>query len=290
MSVPRLLRSPEGEPILEWRGRGYDLLRWSAAQGLPTELVPLLASGALSAPRLASKLPGEGDDPWVEVPLPRTPLLPPLLPREVGKVLCLGKNFRAHAAEFGEEVPEEPLFFAKLPETLTGSGATVVVRSWFEGRVDHEAELALVIGQGGADLSEDTALEHVAAWTIANDLTARTLQGADRKKGYPWLRGKNMDGFLPLGPALVPAGFLDPHALQVTCTVNGEVRQDANTRDLVVGIGAALAYLSKHLTLNPGDLVLMGTPEGVGPLQDGDQVSCSIDPIGHLNTILHRPR
>ena len=124
---------------------------------------------------------------------------------------------------------------------------------------------------------------------VINDLTARSLQGADRKQGYPWLRGKNMDGFLPLGPCLVPAGFLDPHDLVVRCTVQGEVRQEASTRDLVVRIPEALAWLSRHLTLRPGDLVLMGTPEGVGPLEDGDLVTCTIPGIGSLETRILRP-
>lgn len=288
--VPRLHRLPSGALRLEWGAAWYDLDAWLAREGLPRSLGAALATGALHADQLRERLPGCGPvEEWEPVPAPERPFAPPLDAREVGKVLCLGKNFRAHAAEFGEEVPTEPMFFAKLPETLVGDGATVEVRSWYRGRVDHEAELALVIGQEARDLEPGEALACVAALTVANDLTARSLQGADRKQGYPWLRGKNMDGFLPLGPALVPSGFLDPHDLNVTCTVGNEVRQDASTRDLVVRIPEALAWLSRHLTLRPGDLVLMGTPEGVGPLEDGDVVRCSIPPIGSLLTTVRRP-
>ena len=221
-------------------------------------------------------------------------LLPPLDPARVGKLLCLGKNFRAHAEEFGEEVPEEPLFFAKLPETIVASGAEVRVPSWYTRRVDHEAELAVVIGADGKDIAPERAFEHVAGYTVANDLTARSLQGDDRARGHPWLRAKNLDGFCPLGPCLVPRDALDVSDLRVTARVRvagaeeDELRQDASTRDLVVDVPRALAWLSRHLTLRRGDLVLMGTPAGVGPLGDGDRVVCAVEGIGELETLIRR--
>ena len=247
----------------------------------PLDVVALLCDGGLRQADLAQRMAAA---PSMAAP---TRWLPPV-PRG-GKILCLAKNYVKHAREFGAEAPKEPIFFAKLPDTLVAHGDDVVIPSWLETRVDHEAELALVIGEEARDLEPGEALACVAALTVANDLTARSLQGADRKQGYPWLRGKNMDGFLPLGPALVPSGFLDPHDLNVSCTVGNEVRQDASTRDLVVRIPEALAWLSRHLTLRPGDLVLMGTPEGVGPLEDGDVVRCSIPPIGSLLTTVRRP-
>jgi len=207
----------------------------------------------------------------------------------VGKVLALGKNFRAHAAEFGEEVPEEPLFFNKLPETLTPHGSTVTVPSWYQARVDHEAELVVVIAREGKEIPIERTMEHVAGYSVANDLTARTLQKDDRGKQFPWFRAKNLDGFLPVGPCFVPEGALEVDRLRVSASVNGELRQDANTADMVVDIPNALAYLSRHLTLHPGDLVLMGTPEGVGPLHDGDEVICSVEGIGALRTRIARP-
>ena len=230
-----------------------------------------------------------------EVEPPRE-LLPPVDPARVGKILCLGKNFRAHAEEFGEPVPAEPLFFAKLPETIVPHRATVEVPAWCGHRVDHEAELAVVIGRAGKAIAPEEALRHVAGYTVANDLTARSLQGDDRARGHPWLRSKNLDGFCPLGPCLVPREALDATDLRVTARVwragsnEAELRQDARTRELVVGIPAALAWLSKHLTLRPGDVVLMGTPAGVGPLEDGDRVVCEVEGIGELETLVARPR
>lgn len=219
-------------------------------------------------------------DEGVGLPLPR---------RSVGKILALGKNFRAHAEEFGEQVPEEPLFFNKLPETLVPHGATVAVPSWYTGRVDHEAELAVVIGRTGRAIERAHALEHVAGYTVANDLTARSLQGHDRKLGYPWFRSKNLDGFCPLGPVFVPRDFLAIEDLRVTAHVDGELRQDASTRDWIVDVPHALEFLSRHLTLHRGDLVLTGTPAGVGPLVHGSRVVCGVEGIGALATVIARP-
>ena len=182
------------------------------------------------------------------------------------------------------------MFFNKLPETLVPSGASVRVQPWYDGRVDHESELCVVIGRAGSCIEAGRALEHVAGYTLANDLTARTLQGKDREQKYPWFRGKNMDGFCPLGPCFVPRDFLDTSDLRVQCKVNGKLKQDATTKDFVVGIPQALEWLSKHLTLRPLDLVLMGTPAGVSALGDGDQVECSITGIGTLTTRILRPK
>jgi 2-keto-4-pentenoate hydratase/2-oxohepta-3-ene-1,7-dioic acid hydratase in catechol pathway len=256
------------------------------------DLVGLLAADFFSAPRLDPYLV-EGA--WRERPAPQR-VLTPLDPRAVGKVLALGKNFRAHAAEFGEEPPSEPMFFAKLPETLSAGGASVRVPGWYDGRFDHEAELAVVIGRGGTDIAPERAFEHVAGYTLANDLTARTLQGRDRKQGHPWLRAKNFPGACPLGPCLVPRDHLDVSDLRVTCRVRRagaeawDLRQDASTRDWIHDIPAALAWLSRHLPLNPGDVVLMGTPEGVGPLEHGDTVVVAAEGIGELVTPIERPR
>lgn len=273
----------------------WDLGAYLERTGRSTDLVDLFEDGWLAADQLEPRLPRSGGEGWVALDCELVDGVPqdvdvPLDPHRVGKVLALGKNFLAHAREFGEEVPKEPMFFNKLPETLVANGSEVSVPAWYTQRVDHEAELALVIGLGGRDLAPEDAFEHVAGYTVANDLTARSLQGADRKLGYPWLRGKNMDGFLPLGPCFVPRDFLDVSELRVTAKVNGELRQDASTRDWVVPIPEALAWLSKHLTLYPGDVVLMGTPAGVGPLLDGDRVECAVEGIGTLSTIIRRPQ
>lgn len=287
MSTPicRIYRRPGGlrgfgELVLELDGRAYDLTD-SGAMGLPERL-----RAADASPDALRKLALEGRLPEAAPIDPSEELLPPVLPREVGKILALGKNFKEHAAEFDEDVPTDPMFFNKLPETIVGHRATVTVPAWYTARFDHEAELALLIGKPGRDIDPARAFEHVTAYTVANDLTARTLQGEDRQLKYPWFRAKNFEGSCPLGPCLLLAdpvtGQPDPNDWRVTATVNGEARQDASTSQLVVGIPAALAWLSRHLPLNTGDVVLMGTPAGVGPLQDGDEVVCAIDAIGSL--------
>ncbi|MDE0905150.1 MAG: fumarylacetoacetate hydrolase family protein [Planctomycetota bacterium] len=289
--IPRIYANPASGLLLEYADRWYDLSAWASAAGHPSHLLELITSGLLHRDQFADSLPGSGSSDWIEVPTPDLDKWdPPLSRPEVGKVLCLGKNFAAHAAEFGEDVPTEPLWFGKLPDTIVGHGAQVTVRPWYTDRVDHEAEVALVISKQGSDLTLENAMEYVGGWMVANDLTARSMQGAHRKLGHPWMPAKNMDGFLPLGPCLVPAGFIDPHDLRVTCQVGTELRQDASTQDLVVRVEPALVALSKHLTLYPGDIVLMGTPEGVGPLQDGDEVVCDVDHIGALSTRILRPK
>ncbi len=290
-NIPRVYAAPAGGLLLEYGGRWYDLSAWATAAGHPADLFGLIAAGHLHSDQFKACLPGSEGSNWTEVETPdNTKWRAPLTRPEVGKVLCLGKNFAAHAAEFGEQVPEEPLWFGKLPDTICGHGSEVSVRPWYTERMDHEAELALVISKQGRDLSMENAMEHVGGWMVANDLTARSMQGADRKKGHPWMPAKNMDGFLPLGPCLVPAGFLDPHDLRVTCRVADTLRQDASTKNLVVRVEPALVALSRHLTLYPGDIILMGTPEGVGPLEDGDTVTCEVDAIGALSTRILRPR
>lgn len=291
-SLCRIYRRPGGirglgEPVLVIDGRAFDLEDFGS-QSLPERLRASDATpGALRAAARAGRFPEAAPiDPDEE-------LLPPVLPSEVGKILALGKNFRAHAEEFDEEVPTEPMFFNKLPETLVGHRATVSVPSWYTDRFDHEAELALLIGKPGRDIDPTRAYEHVAAYTVANDLTGRTMQGADRALKYPWFRAKNFAGSCPLGPCLLLAdpetGAPDPNDWRVTATVNGEPRQDASTAQLVVGIPQALAWLSKHLPLNTCDVVLMGTPAGVGPLADEDEVVCAIESIGALMTRIARP-
>jgi len=255
------------------------------------DLAGLLAADFFSAARL-DQLLAEGR--WSEVDAP-TRVLTPLDPRQVGKVLALGKNFRAHAREFGEEPPEQPLFFNKLPETLVPHGSQVTVPGWYGERFDHEAELALVVGRRGRDIAPERAFDHVAGYTVANDLTARTLQGRDRKLQHPWFRAKNLPDSCPLGPCLVPRDHLDVSNLRVMCRVrkagaaDWELRQDASTADWITDVPSALAWLSRHLPPNPGDVILMGTPAGVGPLADGDEVECEVEGIGTLASRIARP-
>ena len=305
--VPRTVRvfreaGPQGRLLLHDGQRLLDLSDHLIQHGHPTDVIDLAEHGWFDEGQLAPRLPAAGDaagaadvtGEWTPVDVawdgnaPANIGLP--IPRAaVGKILALGRNFRAHAEEFGEEVPAEPLFFNKLPETLVPHRAEVTVPAWYKGRVDHEAELCVVIGLEGRGITPEDAMEHVAGYTVANDLTARTIQGADRKEQYPWFRSKNMDGFCPLGPCFVPRDFLDIGDLAVTASVAGTVRQNASTRQFVVDVPHAISWLSRHLTLHPGDLVLMGTPAGVGPLEDGDEVCCAVEGIGELVTSILRP-
>ena len=205
-----------------------------------------------------------------------------------GKILCLAKNYVKHAREFGAEAPKEPIFFAKLPDTLVADGDDVVIPRWLETRVDHEAELGLVLGfadgdeVGRKDLAEADAAAVVAGYTVINDVTARKLQGQDRDQKYPWLRAKAIDTFCPTGPFVVPVDAIDGGDLRVRMRVNGEVRQDARTSEMVFSIEQALAAMSRVTTLRPGDLVAMGTPEGVSAVHPGDLMEVEVEGLGAL--------
>ncbi|HWM02931.1 MAG TPA: fumarylacetoacetate hydrolase family protein [Actinophytocola sp.] len=211
-------------------------------------------------------------------------LAPPVV--APSKVLCLALNYRAHAAEGGFVPPERPVLFLKGPNTLCGHGADVVVPP-ASRRIDHEGELAVVIGRRARHLSEVDWPDAVAGYTIMNDLTARDLQLADIENGHPWDLPKSFDGYGPTGPWLVsPDEVADPQALDLTVTVDGEVRQSASTGEMIFGVGELLCHLSSVLTLEPGDVIATGTPEGIGPVGDGSTVEVSISGIGVLrNTI-----
>ncbi|MEO6595771.1 MAG: fumarylacetoacetate hydrolase family protein, partial [Planctomycetota bacterium] len=215
----------------------------------PLDVHTLLARGELRQADLAARLPKA-----TRMEAPERFLLP--VPRP-GKILCLAKNYVAHAREFGAEAPKEPIFFAKLPDTLVPHGAEVVIPHWLDTRVDHEAELALILGFPDADqrgakyVDEAGALSLVAGYTLLNDVTARKLQGSDREHKYPWLRSKAMDTFCPIGPFVVPADALDVSDLRITMRVNGQIKQDARTKDMVFSIAKALAAMARCTTLRP---------------------------------------
>ncbi len=205
-----------------------------------------------------------------------------------GKILCVAKNYLKHAREFGAEAPPEPIFFAKLPDTLCAHGDPIVLPHWLDSRVDHEAELGLVLGfadpqqRGAKYVTAAAAPALVAGYTPLNDVTARKLQGTDRDQKYPWLRSKSFDTFCPFGPFVVPADAVDGSDLEVASTVNGELRQRARTSEMVFSIGAMLAAMARCTTLRPGDLIATGTPEGVGPVAAGDVVEVTIERLGTL--------
>jgi len=246
----------------------------------PLDVVALLHEGALRAQDLAARIANA-----TPMAAPERLLTP--VPRG-GKILCLAKNYVKHAREFGAEAPKEPIFFAKLPDTLVAHGDDVVIPAWLETRVDHEAELGLVLGfsdpeaRGRKNVAEPDARALVAGYTVINDVTARKLQGQDRDQKYPWLRAKAIDTFCPAGPFVVPADAIDGADLQVVMRVNGEVRQDARTSEMVFSIEQALHAMSRVTALRPGDLVAMGTPEGVSAVREGDVMEVEVEGLGVL--------
>jgi 2-keto-4-pentenoate hydratase/2-oxohepta-3-ene-1,7-dioic acid hydratase in catechol pathway len=200
-----------------------------------------------------------------------------------GKIIGLGRNYRAHAKEMNRPVPEEPIFFCKAPSSLLAHEEAIRIPSWMDGRVDHEAELALIIGKEGKNIPEEDALSHIAGYTILNDVTARAVQRKDIEEKKPWFRSKSLDTFCPTGPYVVPADLIpDPHNLEIRLTVNGEERQKSGTGNMIFSISHILAHLSRFMTLSPGDMIATGTPSGVSPIKAGDTVEVSITGLGTL--------
>ena len=206
------------------------------------------------------------------IPLKEVTLLAPCEP---SKILAVGRNYPEHAREHGVEIPEVPLIFTKPLSSLIGPGEPVILPPQSQ-RVEHEAELAVVIARQGRWISLDQARDYVLGYTAANDVTARDLQNRDGQ----WTRAKGFDSFCPLGPWIETE--LDPTDVLVTCRVNDELRQMASTREMVFSILQLIVYVSSFMTLEPGDVLLTGTPAGVGPLAPGDRVEVEIEGIGKL--------
>ncbi|MCD0502810.1 fumarylacetoacetate hydrolase family protein [Bordetella petrii] len=228
-------------------------------------------------------------------PLAEATILAPLeQPRR--NIFCVGKNYHEHAAEFsksgfdssaqaGEQAPQAPVVFTKPASAIIGPQAGIPAHRGVAEQLDYEAELAVVIGKAGRGISREQAFDHVFGYTIVNDFTARDLQKNHRQ----WFLGKSLDGFCPMGPYLVTADEVDGRNLDVKCWVNGELRQDANTRDLIFDIPALIETLSAGITLQPGDIIATGTPAGVGIgfkpprfVQPGDVIRIEIQGLGVL--------
>lgn len=207
------------------------------------------------------------------VPLEGLRLLAPVIP---SKVVAVGRNYGAHAAELGHEAPDEPLLFLKPATTVVGPHEAVRYPTGLTRELHHEAELAVVIGRMVAQVDRDDARKAVYGFTAANDITARDLQRSDDQ----WTRAKGFDTFCPLGPAI--ATDIDPDAAHIRCYVDGELRQEGNTGDLIFDVPALVSAVSEIMTLLPGDVLLTGTPEGVGELEPGQTVRVEIDGIGIL--------
>ena len=208
-----------------------------------------------------------------------------LAPVRPGKIVAIGLNYRDHIRETGMEAPTAPLVFAKFPSSVIGPTDPIVIDHGLTRRVDWEVELGVVIGARLRDASEGDALSGVLGYTVGNDVSARDVQFADGQ----WVRGKSFDSFCPLGPALVVDEIEDPQALVLTTRVNGEVMQEASTALMLFSVAELIAFCSRSFTLEPGDLLLTGTPWGCGEFMDpkrslrpGDLVECGIEGIGVL--------
>ncbi len=198
------------------------------------------------------------------------------------KIIGIGRNYREHARELNNPLPTEPIFFSKSPSALIAHQEAVRLPANV-GAIHHEAELAVVIGKSGANIASRMALDYVAGYTILNDVTARELQKKDTAAGLPWFRAKSFDTFCPLGPYLIPRGCVpDPQTLTITLTINGETRQSGSTADMVFPVSELVSYISRFCTLQPGDIIATGTPEGVGPLHSGEVMVTSISGLGEL--------
>ena len=206
-------------------------------------------------------------------PMAEVRLLAPVLP---SKVVAVGKNYAEHVREMGSEVPAEPVLFLKPSTSVTGPNDRIAYPVKLTDRVDYEGELAVIFGRLCRDVPKERAYDVVFGYTCANDVTARDLQLKDGQ----WTRAKGFDTFCPLGPWMETA--TDPSDLGITTRVNGEVRQHARTRELLWDVPSLIEYISSVMTLLPGDVLLTGTPEGVGPLTDGDEVSVTVESIGTL--------
>lgn len=234
-------------------------------------------------------------------PLSSVELCAPIL-NPPHNILCVGKNYRAHANEFAKSgfdatssaadaVPDVPIIFTKPSTTINGPASDIPLVAGLDQAVDYECELAVVIGKGGRGIPRDRAMEHVFGYTIINDVTARDLQQRHKQ----WFLGKSLDGFCPMGPWIVSANEIDYREMRVLCSVNGEVRQNASTVDLIFDIPVLIETISAVMTLSPGDVIATGTPEGVGIgfkpprfLKDGDVVECEITGIGTIRNTVKR--
>lgn len=278
-----------------WGGRrAVGLLSADASEITPLAL-PADRVGAVGALALIEAI-GEGQT----IPAasgPRLPLaavtLEAPLPRPRRNLFCVGRNYRAHARElantvFADVAKKEdawPIVFTKVPESVIGPGAPIVVPAGVTEQVDYEAELAVVIGRGGVNIRAARALEHVWGYTIVNDVSARDVQ----QRHVQWDLGKSFDTFCPMGPWLVSADELDARDLRLRCWVNGELRQDARTSEMIFDIPTLIETCSRGITLYPGDVIATGTPAGVGMgfspprwLRAGDRVRIEIEGIGVL--------
>ncbi len=204
------------------------------------------------------------------------------------KIICIGRNYLDHCRETGADVPKRPLIFTKFTTSMNDPDAEVIWSDELTQKVDFEAELAVIIGKNGRFIPESEALSYVAGYTAANDITARDVQRGDGQ----WIRGKSLDGFCPMGPSFVTADDIpDPQNLEIGCRLNGRVMQESHTREMIFPVAELIAFCSQAFTLEAGDVLLTGTPHGVGVgrspqlfMQDGDEIVVEVEGIGALRS------
>jgi len=197
------------------------------------------------------------------------------------KIICLGRNYAKHAEEMKSEVPKTPIIFLKPPSSLIGPNETIFLPKQSK-KVHHEVELALLISNRAKDVKAENAMEYILGYTILLDITARDLQEEAKKKGLPWAVCKGFDTFAPIGPRVVPKEKLDPHSLEIGLKVNGKLRQLGQTSEMIFKIPEIIEYVSSIMTLEPGDIIATGTPEGVDRIEHGDVIEAWIEGIGTL--------
>jgi acylpyruvate hydrolase len=199
-----------------------------------------------------------------------------------GKVVCIGQNYHAHIKELKSEVPTEPVIFLKPSSAMVRDGEPIILPPGL-GRIDYEGELAVIIGRSARHVPIKSALKYVEAAAVFNDVTARDVQSKARKAGLPWSLAKGMDTFAPMSDPKPIEEVGDLGALRVQTRLSGELRQDGRTSDMIFPVEELVAYISKYMTLEPGDVIATGTPEGVGPLRDGDVIEITIPGVGRLS-------
>jgi 2-keto-4-pentenoate hydratase/2-oxohepta-3-ene-1,7-dioic acid hydratase in catechol pathway len=265
-------------------GDGYVDLR-AADPSLPCSVRELLGGGPSGLRAVDQAVGRARSGKAADFPVATARLLAPVVDPQ--KIICLGLNYRDHAAESGSPIPREPVLFSKYPTALVGHGQPIVLPPVSQ-EVDYEAELVLVVGKQGRNIAKTEAMAHVAGYTVGHDVSARDWQL--RKDGKQWMAGKTFDTFAPIGPTLVTADEIpDPHALPIRLRLNGQIMQDSNTREMIFDVPTIIAYLSQIFTLMPGDLIFTGTPPGVGMarkppvwLKPGDVVEVEIGGLGVL--------
>ncbi|MCX7795230.1 MAG: fumarylacetoacetate hydrolase family protein [bacterium] len=211
-------------------------------------------------------------------------ILPPII--RPSKIIALGRNYLEHAKETGYNAPREPIFFSKAVSSIIGHEDKIVYPTWLT-RVDPEVELGVIIGKEAKNIPEENAIDYVLGYTIVNDVTARDMQTEDLRIANPWFRSKSFDTFCPIGPYLVlKEQILNPHNLNIELRVNGNIRQKDNTKNLIFKIPYIISFITRHITLEPGDIIATGTPSGIAPIKPGDVIEAEIEGIGILKNIV----